>query len=121
MIKKLLITICLLIGVQAFAGELENALTQNKNVFLYLYTPECGYCQMFAPRYDKLSKKYDKNYKFIKLNASTAYGWKVFRHYKGHYFPDIVLINSKNKTAHINPDCLMNDICTERVLTTYIK
>ena len=107
--------------IPVFAGELEDALSKNKNVFLYFYTPECSYCSKFTPRYNKLSKMYDKHYTFIKLNASTHYGYSIWRKFGGKYVPYIVLINSKNNAAQIDPNCLINTECTERVLMKFIK
>lgn len=121
MLKRILSVLLILGCIPAFAGELENALAKNKNVFLYFYTPECGYCNKFLPRYNKLSKMYDKNYTFIKLDASTQYGHSVFRKFKGRYVPYVVLINYKNKVAQIDPNCLMNTECSEQELMKFIK
>ena len=121
MFKRFLTLLFILGCIPVSAGELENALSQNKNIFLYFFTPECGSCSMFTPRYNKLSKMYDKHYTFIKLNASTQYGNSVFRKFRGRYVPYVVLINSKNKVAQIDPSCLMNTECSERELMKFIK
>lgn len=121
MFKKILLSLFLLNFISASAGELENALTKNKNVFLYLYSPKCGYCTQFTPRYNELAKIYGKKYTFIKLDASTMYGYKVFKSYGGHYVPHIVLINSKKETKQVETNCLVTTKCTEQTLTKFYK
>ncbi len=121
MLKKFIIILCLFSFIPVHAGELENALKQNKNVFLYMYTPECGYCQKFEPRYNKISKMYDKNYTFVKLNANTQYGYSIFRRFNGRGVPYVVLINSKNKANAVDYYCLMQTECTDKVLKKFIK
>ncbi len=121
MFKKFVLSLVLLSFISASAGELEDALSKNKNVFLYMYTPECGYCTSFTPRYNKLAKMYDKQYTFIKLDASSMYGYKVFRSYGGRYVPYVVLINSKNDTKSVSANCLASTECTERTLIKFTK
>ena len=106
------------IGVKA--GELEQALSSGANTFLYLYTPRCGFCTKFTPRYNKLSKMYEGSYKFIKLDADTAYGNKILRSYGGYYVPYVLLINSKkNKVTQISPSCLSDLACIERKMKDF--
>jgi len=121
MLKKFVILFGLLSLLPVCAGELEDALKQNKNVFLYLYTPECGYCKKFSPKYNQISQKYNKEYKFIKLDASTPYGYSIFRKFNGRYVPYVVLIDSKNKAKNIDYLCLEQAECTDKILTKYKK
>lgn len=121
MFKKLLLTLCLLGLMPVFAGELEDALAKNKAVFLYLYTPDCGYCTRFTPRYNKLAKMYDKKYTFVKLDASTMYGYKTFIKYGGRYVPYVLLIKPNNKVKQVDTDCLAVNVCTEQALMNFAK
>lgn len=96
------------------AGELEQALNNGQDTFLYLYTQRCGFCTKFTPRYDKLSKIYAGNYKFIKIDAETPYGNKILRSYGGYYVPYVILLNSKKeKATKISPYCLEDFVCIE--------
>ena len=58
MIKRLLLIFALCVSLPAFAGVFEDALKTGNNVFLYLYTPECKYCNEFNPVYQRLAKNY---------------------------------------------------------------
>lgn len=108
------------ISLPVFAGEVENSLNQGHNVFLYLYSSNCGYCKLFAPKYDKLSKMYDGQYNFYKFNAGTQYGHDLLLRYKGHYVPYVLLINNK-KTIQILPNCLSDMVCVEKEMKLFRK
>ncbi len=113
MLKKIFIIFAVFCTLPVFAGEIENTIAKGNNVFLYLYTPDCGYCKQFAPRYNKLSKMYDGQYNFYKVDASTAYGYSLMQKYRGQYVPYVLLLN-KNKGVHISPDCLSDTACIEK-------
>ncbi len=113
-----LITLFFLLPVSA--GELENAISANKNVFLYMYTPTCGFCKKFEPRYEKLAKMYNQKYTFMKLNAETQYGYYLMRTFQARYVPFIVLLNGK-KSWQIEASCLMESSCTEKALSEFLK
>ena len=122
MLKRLLILLSLFFVLPANAGELEDALSKHPNVFLYLYTPECGYCTRFTPKYEKLSKVYDSSYGFVKINANTAYGYKLMRQYGARYVPFVVLVKSKNNyAAQVQTACLMDTPCMDKVLGNFKK
>lgn len=113
MFKRSLLTLAMLIiTLPVFAGELENAFTQNDNVFLYLYSSTCGYCTKFNPIYEKLKKNYNTTYAFVKLNVNTYYGHKIYRAYNGRFVPYVLLLNQKkNRAIYINPNCLLEYSC----------
>lgn len=118
--RFLLIFIFVLLGVCSVkAGELENALKNNEQVFLYMYTPNCGYCKKFNPLYNQIAEKYKSQYKFVKVDASTPYGSTIFRKYGGRYVPYVVVLNSKaakNDVLQISPNCLLELACVDVVL-----
>lgn len=112
----------MLSALSAFAGEYENALEQGKNVFLYIYTPQCGFCNRFLPRYNKISKQYDRDFTFVKVNGSTLYGYKLSRKFNASYVPYVVMINPKtNYAAHVVPGCLIDSACIDKVLNDFKK
>ncbi len=121
MIKKLLTFIILCFMGQVFAGEFENAVKSNKFVFLYLYSPDCGYCQKFQPVYNKLAKE-NKDFSFVKVNTYNIDGYKLMRKFKGRYVPYIILYNSEQQNAaQVSPACYMNEVCMTRALKEFTK
>ena len=120
MFKRCLLILLVLGMLPAFAGELENALSKDKNVFLYLYTPSCGYCTKFTPRYDKLSKMYDGQYSFVKVDASTPYGYQLMSKYGGRYVPYVLLLNPKKHNGfQLAPSCLLDRECVEKSMKEF--
>ena len=105
-----------------YAGQLEDALAKGKPVFLYMYTPECGYCTKFSPRYQKLSHVYDGSYTFVKIDASTYYGYNLMRQLKARYVPYVALIKPKTHYAsQIDVNCLADTSCTDKTLNNFKK
>lgn len=121
MFKKCLL-LFLLLTIPVYAGEVENAIAKGDNIFLYMFSPKCKYCVMFSPTYNKLSKIYDGQYSFFKVDSSTKYGRSLMYEFGGTYVPYVVLINSKKKQAlHIPPPCLMDRVCIEAEMKTFRK
>ena len=122
MFKRFLALFLLLSALPVSAGALEDAMKTKDYVFLYLYTSDCGYCKKFNPIYNKLSKMYDKDYAFVKIDASTLYGHNLMRSFNSYYVPFVALIKSKNKqAAQVNPNCLLAMSCAEKAITGYKK
>ena len=100
-----------------YSGELENSLEAGENIFLYLYTKNCGYCEKFNPVYKKIETTFNKNIKFIKIDAYTAYGRYLMKSFKANYVPYVVFINSKsNDAVEFAPNCLLSYSCSEKAL-----
>ncbi len=118
--KYLLLFLLMLTMLPSFAGEVENAMAKGHNVFLYLYTPKCKYCKMFTPNYNKVVRKHDGQFVFIKVDASTKYGKTLMYEFSGHFVPYVVMINSpKHVAAQITPDCLMDVKCVEKSMADF--
>ena len=118
MLKKCLLFLMLFSVLPICAGELENAINKRDNVFLYLYTPNCGYCTKFTPRYNKLSKMYDSKFAFVKIDASTNYGITLARKYRAGFVPYVMLLN-KNKSQFVSPSCLSDNVCVENAIKKF--
>ena len=120
MFKKLLLLILISFVLPVSAGELEDALKNNNYVFAYFYTPECGFCRKFDDRYNKLSSTYKNQFKFVKINVNTKYGYSLMRAYNGRYVPFVLLLNSKTKQgAEVYHQCLFDTSCTEKVFKEF--
>lgn len=112
----------LFITLPAFSGEYEEALRTHNKIFLYMHTPQCGYCVKFNPVYEKISKKYGDNCKFLKIDANTEYGGTLMRSLRAYYVPYVAMINVKKQTMYsITPKCLLNYACTQDAVEKFIK
>ena len=121
MLKKLLITLFLLMALPVFAGEFEDARRSYSKIFLYLYTPECKYCKEFSPIYDRLLQRYGRNCKFVKIDANTEYGNSVMRSVMGSYVPYVILLNTEKQTLQrVTPTCLLNYSCVKDAVNKFV-
>ena len=102
------------LSLSANAGEVENALNKGQNVFLYLYTPDCGYCKLYSPLYEQTIRSHKGEFTFLKINGDSNYGHQLVYKYRARYYPHVVMINAKkNKVLQILPPCLMDNVCTD--------
>lgn len=123
MFKRWMLLFFAFLFVQSvIAGELESALNKGNNVFLYLSSAKCKYCDMFNPMYEKAMKTHDGEYSFIKVDTSTRYGHNLMYEYNAPYVPYVVLLNQpKSKGLHIPPGCLIDNACLETAMIQFRK
>ena len=122
MVRIILCFFALLFSLSAFAGQFEDASRNNKKVFLYIYTPTCGYCKKFDTNYRKLLSAYGNKCKFVKIDGSTQYGSQIAYKYQVQYVPYVVLITTKTKQGQIVPaDCLMNYSCVSQKVNSFVN
>ncbi len=122
MIKILLCFISLFLTIPVFAGQFEDAMRNNDNIFLYIYTPQCGYCKKFEPNYKKLVSAFGNKCKFVKLDGNTEYGETIAYKYKAVYVPFVLLINNKTKqTTMVPPHCLTDYSCVSQRVKSFVK
>lgn len=119
--KGLLFVIFMLTSIApTFAGVYENALVQNKNTLLYLYSSNCSYCVKFEPIYQKVSKAFADKYTFVKVNVDTQYGNQLMRKFGARFIPYVVITDKiTQENSLIAPACLTNLACSEKVLKDY--
>ena len=122
MLKRFLFLLSLILVTPVWAGEYEDANRFDAHVFLYLQTPECGYCRQFDPIYAKLEKKYHNECKFVKIDANTDYGYSVMQKIGAHYVPYVLLINNQRQTIQrVLPQCLLNNACIKDAVEKFVK
>ncbi len=122
MIKKILCTLLMLISIPVFAGEFEEASISNARIFLYMYTPECGYCKQFEQTYEKLKQKYGRDCKFLKINAATKYGTDLMLQFRASYVPHIILLNNQKRTMQrVTPNCSLNFACIKDAVDKFVN
>ena len=104
-----------------YAGELDRALSKGKPVLLYMYTDECGGCAKFSPVYEQLAKD-RTDFTYLKINASTWYGYNLMRQFRVSYVPFVAMFKPNSKDgAQISNGCLYNMACMNKVLTDFKK
>ena len=102
------------------AGLVEDELKTNHNIFLYLYSPECGACRQFNSRYANVSRLYAGTYRFYKFDINTEYGRSLLYKYNGHVLPYVIMLNgSKQRVLTVPYPCLMNELCLNTELKNF--
>ena len=106
----------------AFAGEFEKLVASYDKIFLYLYTPECSYCEKFNPIYEKVFNKHLNKCKFVKINANTKQGNELMRAVNGYYVPFVLLIDSSTRQIRrIDTNCLLNFSCVNNAVENLVN
>ena len=122
MLKRLLCVISVLIILPVCAGVFEDAIVKSDNVFLYLYMKNCDYCVKFNPNYDKLTREFGKNCKFLKIDASSKYGNELGHALGAQYVPFVAMVNNKTKVIKtVNPTCLLSYSCVQNNMKKFLK
>lgn len=122
MIRKFLLTILFINCLPLFAGEYEDAIKTHDKVFLYVHAQKCNYCKIFEPIYEKLMTNYNKECKFVKVDSGTNYGNNLASKFRIKFVPYVVLVKSKeNRGIVINPKCLLEYECSEKILVEFLK
>ena len=86
-----------------------------------MYTKTCGYCDKFQPIYTKISSKYPKACRFLKIDANTPYGSKLMNDLNARYVPFVVLIDVKKQTLQqLVPNCLIDYSCTKDAVQRFL-
>lgn len=118
MLKKLLLPILLSFSLTSFAGEVDEAIERGSNVVLFLNMPQCGYCQMFEPRFEKATQKYSDKYSFFNVNIESEYGKSLMYKYRATHVPFVMLMNNK-KIKSIPAHCLLDTACFNKELESF--
>ena len=124
MLKRTFFILIFILATQfsAFAGEFEKLVANYDKIFLYLYTPECSYCEKFNPNYEKVFNKHLNKCKFVKVNANTKQGNELMRAVNGYYVPFVLLIDSSTKQIRrIEPNCLLNLSCVNNAVENLVN
>ncbi len=85
--------------------SLSKAFAHKKPVIALFYTDWCGYCQKFAPMFEKVSKSEEllKNFSVAYVNADKKENRELLYDYNIEGFPSVVLINpSSGKMRQID-------------------
>ncbi len=77
---------------EQFDKELKEA---NGPIFVDFYTPRCGPCRMFGPLYDSWAKDFNRQIKFLKVNAEAVE--ELFNVYHITVVPTLIIFDSKGE------------------------
>ena len=120
--KKLALILSFMLLLPAFAGQYEDALRTGQPVCLYMYTKTCRYCKQSKPVFEKLLRNYNKNVKFVSVDAESPYGYLLMRDMRVGYVPFVVLADAKRHYfIPIAPSCTIEYACMEKEIKNFLK
>lgn len=86
-----------------WASVLEKAKTENKLIFVDVYTTWCGPCKLMSKTTfmnDTASKFYNTQFISYKLDAEKGEGIEFARKYEVNCYPNLLFINNKGELVH---------------------
>lgn len=72
----------------------KTAISQNETILYYFYSPHCGYCKMFKPVWDKVSKDITHGHgvRTIAIDATDPANNDIAFYYNINAYPTIILV-----------------------------
>lgn len=103
--------------------SLEKALATKKPVIVFFYTDWCGFCQRFAPTFDKITKgsKVKKNFAVAFVNCEKEENGKLMQEYGVQGFPTVFVIDKNGKKTQLENGTFFNDDSVEVVTENVMK
>ncbi len=103
--------------------SLEKALKTKKPVIVFFYTDWCGYCQRFAPTFDKITKssKMKKNFAVAFVNCEKEENHKLMEEYGVQGFPTVFVIDQNGKKTQLENNTFFDDDSVEVVSENALK
>ena len=102
--------------------SLDKALATKKPMIVFFYTDWCGFCQRFAPTFDKVTKdsKVKENFAIAYVNCEDKDNSKWVEEYGIQGFPTVYVVKPDGKKVTLDNNTFFNDdskkVITERVL-----
>lgn len=81
-----------MIEIDSYKSFEDNIINSSDLIVLDIYKTNCGQCKMMMPLIDKLSKKYNEEVSFYKINLDVVP--EVADKYKVNQLPSIVFIQN---------------------------
>ena len=96
-------------GIEFYHGSFDNALqkaqTENKRIFVDVYTSWCGPCKMMAKKVftnPEVGKYFNKRFVCLKLDAEKEKDHGFFKKYKAGSFPTVFWLDAKGELLDVH-------------------
>ena len=95
----------------------EKAQKTGKPILVFFYTDWCGFCQRFAPTYDKIAKSRDikKNVAVAYVNCEEEANRKIAEEYNIQAFPTVYVVDAKGTRTQLDNGTFFNEDSVEVV------
>ena len=91
--------------------SLDKALKTGKPILVFFYTDWCGFCQKFAPTYDKISKDISikKEFAVAYVNCEDEKNRQYVEDYKIEGFPTVFVVNTDGTKTQLKNETFFVD------------
>ncbi len=91
--------------------SLEKAKETKKPIIVFFYTDWCGFCQRFAPVFDKITKKsaIKKNFAIAFVNCEKEENQPIAKEFEIQGFPTVYVIDEKGVKTQLDNNTFFND------------
>lgn len=97
--------------------SIEKALETKKPMIVFFYTDWCGFCQRFAPTFDKITKssQIKKNFAVAYVNCENPQNAKTVEEYGIEGFPTVFVVDENGKRTHLDNSIFFIEDAKEKV------
>lgn len=91
--------------------SLAKAKETGKPIIVFFYTDWCGFCQRFAPTFDKITKTKDikKNFAIAFVNCEKEENHALMQEYGVQGFPTVFVIDKNGKKTQLENGTFFNE------------
>lgn len=91
--------------------SLEKAKEKNKPIIVFFYTDWCGFCQRFAPTFNKITKMKEikENFAIAFVNCEKEENQEIMHEYNVQGFPTVFVIDKNGKKTQLENSTFFND------------
>ncbi len=95
--------------------SLKKAQATKKPIIVFFYTDWCGFCQKFAPTYDKVANtdEVKKNFAIAYVNCEKEENQKLAQEYSVNGYPTVFVIDAKGTRTQLDNNIFFNDDSVE--------
>ncbi len=98
--------------------SLDKARETQKPIMVFFYTDWCGFCQRFAPTYDKITKdkRVKKNFAVAFVNCENPDNSKYVKEFNITGFPTVFVIDKDGEKTQLDNHSFFGDDAKEEVI-----
>ena len=103
--------------------SLDKALEAKKPMLVFFYTDWCGFCQRFAPTFDKITKdgNIKKNFAIAYVNCEDQNNQKHTSDYGIEGFPTVYVVDKDGKRTRLENETFFTETAKEDVVNKALE
>ena len=97
--------------------SLNKAMATDKPIIVFFYTDWCGFCQKFAPVFDKITKarKFKSKFAVAYVNCENPDNQRIMQEFQIEGFPTVYVIDNQGRRTKLENNILFEENSVEIV------